>query len=181
MNILLVTRITQSSSSLHPIPGRAVTTTDENRLGYFSPQCPPRIAKKASFGIRIGKRSLVDNRRFLSADYADLRRFFLRVGSLVQEGRCVCVFLSPLWFSALKAQNIPAQGKALKARAALGGASLRNCTLQGCDIVNTKDGFHRKATENSQLSIGDRLLRIVIAHSLTTMFLRAAKRWTIWT
>jgi hypothetical protein len=32
---------------------------------------------------------------------------FLRVGCLAQEGRCVCAFLSPLWFSALKAQNIP--------------------------------------------------------------------------
>jgi hypothetical protein len=37
------------------------------------------------------------------------------------------------------------------------GSPTRNSTLKACHIANAKDGFHRKATENSQLSIGDRL------------------------
>ncbi|MGI5925205.1 MAG: hypothetical protein ACOX9E_14760, partial [Lentisphaeria bacterium] len=42
------------------------------------------------------------------------------------------------------------------------GSPTRNSTLKACHIANTKDGFHRKATENSQLSIGDRLLGVDI-------------------
>ncbi|NMA46569.1 MAG: hypothetical protein GX945_08410 [Lentisphaerae bacterium] len=78
---------------------------------------------------------------------------------LLGIGRPLCLRfpVASLVFSAEGAKHTSPGQAALKARAAPGGASLRNCTLQGCDIVNTKDGFHRKATENSQLSIGDRL------------------------
>jgi hypothetical protein len=88
----------------------------------------------------------------ISADFFESR--------LLGVGRPVCLRfpVASLVFSAEGAKHTSPGQAALKARAALGGASLRNCTLQGCDIVNTKDGFHRKATENSQLSIGDRLL-----------------------
>ncbi|MGI5924311.1 MAG: hypothetical protein ACOX9E_10240, partial [Lentisphaeria bacterium] len=36
-------------------------------------------------------------------------------------------------------------------------APTRNSTLKACHIANMKDDFHCKATENGQLSIGDRL------------------------
>ncbi|MGI5925425.1 MAG: hypothetical protein ACOX9E_15885, partial [Lentisphaeria bacterium] len=38
-------------------------------------------------------------------------------------------------------------------------APTRNSTLKACHIANTKDDFHCKATENGQLSMGDRLAK----------------------
>ncbi|MGI5924459.1 MAG: hypothetical protein ACOX9E_10990 [Lentisphaeria bacterium] len=45
-------------------------------------------------------------------------------------------------------------------------APTRNSTLKACHIADTKDDFHCKATENGQVSMGDRLLILVIGHRL---------------
>ncbi|MGI5923195.1 MAG: hypothetical protein ACOX9E_04565 [Lentisphaeria bacterium] len=58
--------------------------------------------------------------------------------------------VASLVFSAEGAKHTSPGQAALKARAALGGATLRNSTLKACRIADTKDGFHCKATENSQ-------------------------------
>jgi hypothetical protein len=90
-----------------------------------------------------GNRSPIDNRHFLSADYADWRRFF--ESRLLGVGRPVCLRfpVASLVFSAESARHTSPGQAALKARAALGGAPLRNCTLKACHIADTKDGFHR--------------------------------------
>ncbi|MGI5923888.1 MAG: hypothetical protein ACOX9E_08090, partial [Lentisphaeria bacterium] len=55
-------------------------------------------------------------------------------------------------------------------------APTRNSTLKACHIANMKDDFHCKATENGQLSIGDRLLFYPQMSQITADFWRREVR-----
>ncbi|MGI5924917.1 MAG: hypothetical protein ACOX9E_13310 [Lentisphaeria bacterium] len=119
-----------------------------------SPAFTPSSKKIGDFAA-IGRRLITDifypQMSQICADFFESR--------LLGAGRPVCLRfpVASLFFSAEGAKHTSPGQAALKARAALGGATLRNSTLKACHIADTKDGFHRKTTENSQLSIGDRL------------------------
>ncbi|MGI5925543.1 MAG: hypothetical protein ACOX9E_16495, partial [Lentisphaeria bacterium] len=57
----------------------------------------------------------------------------------------------------LHAESVPHTSLGLRLRRNPGEAPTRNSTLKACHIADTKDDFHCKATENSQLSMADRL------------------------
>ncbi|MGI5923962.1 MAG: hypothetical protein ACOX9E_08460 [Lentisphaeria bacterium] len=59
----------------------------------------------------------------------------------------------------LHAESVAHTSPGLRLRRNPREAPTRNSTLKACHIADTKDNFHCQATENGQLSIGDRLPR----------------------
>ncbi|MGI5925183.1 MAG: hypothetical protein ACOX9E_14650 [Lentisphaeria bacterium] len=66
----------------------------------------------------------------------------------------------------LYAESVPHTSLGLRLRRNPREAPTQNSTLKACHIADTKDGFHRKATENGQLSMGARLQKLLVGHSL---------------
>jgi hypothetical protein len=160
-------------------------------MGRNIPPTDASFVRLGAFLTSSRKQSLIDNSDIASMLARRLRGHVPLRAASPQHG-CACLCLGFSFAGSCAATGSSGRGAAecpeWAPHTSLGlrhgrnprEAPTRNSTLKACHIANTKDDFHCKATENGQLSMGDRLPqsgnRSLIDNCCFCQLL-----WTLWT